>query len=318
MRLQQFSVLAVASLLSLAFVAHAQDANCTAVLSDYAPSVNSNNGLYQKCYTDQNYNAALVGQGAIPNYSDVLDQICNKPIPATCSRSRLSSATTVYMNACSASIDAEAANGNILQTGKIALEIYFAAPIHAIYCGLDPNAVELPPPAINPPAYCLANTAEADGPNSHFITNLALYLTSGTLDASQSPFFDGLDPVDTCSRCSQRALNATVGYLAENLMPRISPFYTPQFVQYWSKFVPAYNTLCKTSIVQTWPEGTLNVTVAMPTALTPPAPAAAQPTAGSEAPVARSKPNSVALILPSAMTTGAAALMGGLLFLSIV
>jgi hypothetical protein len=53
-------------------------------------------------------------------------------------------------------------------------------------------------------------------------------------------------------------------------MPRIGPFYTPEFVQYWTKLVIAYNALCKTSLVQSWPEGTLNVTMVPVPAVAPP------------------------------------------------
>ncbi|KAF9352464.1 hypothetical protein BGX26_009732 [Mortierella sp. AD094] len=254
-----FPVTIVALSIAMASMSQAQDANCTAVYNDYSPSVNSHGGNgYQQCYTDQAYNAALVSQGATPNYRDVLNQVCGKP--ASCSHSTLVSATEIYMAACNASIDTEAANGNILQIGKNALEIFFAEPIRDIYCAQDPNAVELPPPAVTPPSYCLAN-AVVGAPNSRFITNLALYLTSGSIRASQSPFFSGLDPADTCSPCSLQVLNTTVSYLAENLMPRIGPFYTFEFIQYWTNLVPEYNTLCKTSIVQTWPKGTLNATL---------------------------------------------------------
>ncbi|KAF9106522.1 hypothetical protein BGX27_009120 [Mortierella sp. AM989] len=90
--------------------------------------------------------------------------------------------------------------------------------------------------------------------------------------ASQGPFFLGLDQIDTCSLCSQQVFNATVGYLVKNLMPRVEPFYTFEFIQYWTKLVPEYNALCKTSIVQTWPIGTLNATAGTPTgsSLSPP------------------------------------------------
>ncbi|KAG0368153.1 hypothetical protein BC939DRAFT_459862 [Gamsiella multidivaricata] len=274
----------LASLLALASTIQAQDANCTAVYGDYAPSVHGN-GVFQKCYTDQAYNAALVSQGATPNYRQVLNQVCSPPLSPTCSRSSLLSGTVKFMAACNASIDAEAANGNILQTGKIALEIFFAEPIHIMYCALDPNAIELPPPAVNPPAYCLANPV-VGSPNSRFITNLALYLTSGTIRASQRPFFESLDRTDTCSICSQRALNATVGYLATNLMPRIASFYTSEFVQYWTNLVPVYNALCKTSIIQTWPKGTLNESVTTVSTGSLPAPAAPQPTIGGSEPIA--------------------------------
>ncbi|KAG0205763.1 hypothetical protein BGX28_002686 [Mortierella sp. GBA30] len=263
--------------LSIPTAVRAQDANCTAVYNDFAPS-DVFSGAYQKCYTDQLYNSALVAQGTYPDYDDVLSQICTRPLP--CSHSTLISATNKYLTACNASIDAEAANGNVLQIGKNALEIFFAEPIRSIYCALDPNAVKLPPPAITPPAYCLANPIVGN-PTSRFTTDLAFYLTSGSIRSSQAPFFESLGVADTCSPCSQLAFNATVGYLSENLMPRIAPFYTPEFVRYWTKLVPAYNTLCKTSIVQTWPKGTLNAgpsatpTTSLPTAVAQPL----QPTA---------------------------------------
>ncbi|KAF9420067.1 hypothetical protein BGZ76_004170, partial [Entomortierella beljakovae] len=250
--MRQFSITIIALLLVVASMSKAQDANCSAVYNDFSPSANSHGG-YQQCYTDQIYNAALVSQGASPNYRDVLNQVCGKP--TSCSHSTLVTASAKYMTACNASITTEAANGNILQLGKIALEIFFAEPIREIYCTEDPDAVELPPPAINPPSYCLSNSV-VGAPNSRFITNLALYLTSGSIRATQRPFFYELDPADTCSRCSQHALNATVSYLSENLMPKIGPFYTSEFIQYWTKLVPEYNTQCKTSIVQTWPKGT--------------------------------------------------------------
>ncbi|KAG0201014.1 hypothetical protein BGX31_003942, partial [Mortierella sp. GBA43] len=223
-------------------VSQAQDANCSAIYNDYSPSLSgnlNNNGNshrgYQRCYIDQAYNAALVAQGSNPDYRDLLNQVCGidstvaPSTRASCSRSSLILATNKFMGACSASIDAESANGNVLQIGKVALEIFFADPIRIAYCSLDPTAVELPPPAINLPAYCLACPAVANS-NNRFITNMVIYLTSGSLRVSQSPFFEGLDRTDTCSVCSQRALNVTVGYLATNLMPRIGPFYTSEFV----------------------------------------------------------------------------------------
>ncbi|KAF9909984.1 hypothetical protein EC991_007603 [Linnemannia zychae] len=271
-----------ASLLALTSVPsfiQAQDANCSAIYNNFAPS-STPSSPYQKCYTDQAYNTALVLQGATPNYADILSQICSRP---ACSHSTLVSANSQYLAACANSIDAEATNGNILQTGKIALELFFAEPIRAVYCTLDPNAHPPTPPATPgggpstpapaPPSYCLEQPV-VGSPTSKFATNLAIYLTSGTIRASQPPFFETLDQADTCSPCSQRIVTATVSYLNDNLMPRIGPFYTPEFVQYWTKFVTGYNTLCKTSIVQNWPEGTLNVTlVAVPT----PVPSAAGP-----------------------------------------
>ncbi|KAF9325720.1 hypothetical protein BGZ91_002268, partial [Linnemannia elongata] len=169
-------------------LAYAQDANCSAIYNDFAPS-STPSSIYQKCYTDQAYNTALVLQGVNPNYSDILSQICSRPA--------------------------------------------------------------------------------------------SIYLTSGTIRAAQAPFFETLDQTDTCSPCSQRIISASVSYLSENLMPRIGPFYTPEFVQYWTKLVVAYNALCKTSLVQSWPEGTLNVTtVPVPAPSTSPSsPAAAEPAA---------------------------------------
>ncbi|KAF9125940.1 hypothetical protein BGW39_007044 [Mortierella sp. 14UC] len=273
MRLLSTAAIAAASLLALTSTpsfAQAQDANCSAIYNDFAPS-STPSSPYQKCYTDQAYNTALVLQGVTPNYADILSQICSRP---ACSHSTLVSANSQYLAACAASIDAEATNGNILQTGKIALELFFAEPIRAVYCTLDPNAHPPAPPAtpgggpstpVPPqPSYCLEQPV-VGSPTSKFATNLAIYLTSGTIRAAQPPFFETLDQADTCSPCSQRILTATVSYLNENLMPRIGPFYTPEFVQYWTKFVIGYNTLCKTSLVQSWPEGTLNVTlVAVP------------------------------------------------------
>ncbi|KAG0216780.1 hypothetical protein BGX33_012117 [Mortierella sp. NVP41] len=292
------STLSIAASLALASTfsfAQAQDAACSAIYNDFAPSATPNKP-YQKCYTDQAYNTALVLQGANPNIADILTQICSKP---ACSHSTLLSANSQYMNACNASIYAEAANGNILQTGKIALELFFAEPIRAIYCTVDPNAHPPAPPTVPgagtvapvpEPSYCLAQPV-VGSPTSKFATNLAIYLTSGTLRASQTPFFEGLDQGDTCSPCSQRILTATVSYLGENLMPTIGPFYTPEFVQYWTKLVVAYNAHCKTSIVQSWPEGTLNqTTVAMP----PPSAAA------STAPAA---PTTVAPVSPSSASS---------------
>ncbi|KAG0063268.1 hypothetical protein BGZ90_002734 [Linnemannia elongata] len=237
-------------------LAYAQDANCSAIYNDFAPS-STPSSIYQKCYTDQAYNTALVLQGVNPNYSDILSQICSRP---ACSHSTLVSANSQYLAACASSIDAETANGNILQTGKIAV----------------PATTPSPPP----PSYCLEQPV-VGSPTSKFATNLAIYLTSGTIRAAQAPFFETLDQTDTCSPCSQRIISASVSYLSENLMPRIGPFYTPEFVQYWTKLVVAYNALCKTSLVQSWPEGTLNVTtVPVPAPSTSPSsPAAAEPAA---------------------------------------
>ncbi|KAF9417719.1 hypothetical protein BGZ94_009896, partial [Podila epigama] len=219
------------------------------------------------------YNTELVAQGGDPDYDDVISKVCGRP---ACSDSTLASATQKFIDACSASIDIEAANGNILQVGKTALEVFFAEPLRAAYCTLDPNAIKLPLPAVNPPAYCLGKAVT--DPTNRFVTHMAIYLTSGAIRASQEPFFAGLDPKDTCSPCSQLAINETVRFLAESLMPRISPFYTPEFVQYWTRLIPAYNALCKTSIVQTWPEGTLNQTIAGVPTGTPTAPVVGLPT----------------------------------------
>ncbi|KAF9548821.1 hypothetical protein EC957_005494 [Mortierella hygrophila] len=277
MRLVSTVALATSLLLASQNLAHAQDANCSAIYNDFAPSSNPSSA-YQKCYTDQAYNTALVLQGANPNYSDILSQICSRP---ACSHSTLVSANSQYLAACANSIDAENANGNMLQTGKIALELFFAEPIRAVYCTLDPNAHPPPPPpkppgvpatipSPPPPSYCLEQLVVGSS-NSKFATNLAIYLTSGTIRAAQTPFFETLDQTDTCSPCSQRIISASISYLSENLMPRIGPFYTPEFVQYWTKLVIAYNALCKTSFVQRWPEGTLNVTAVLVLAVAPPA-----------------------------------------------
>ncbi|KAG9065412.1 hypothetical protein KI688_002737 [Linnemannia hyalina] len=273
--------LATSLLLTSQNLAHAQDVGCSAIYNDFAlssnPSSSSSSSSYRKCYTDLAYNTALVLQGANPNFSDILSQICSRP---ACSHSTLVSANSQYLAACASSIDVENANGNMLQIGKIALELYFAEPIRAIYCTLDPNA--RPPPAPPkppgepatipsppPPSYCLEQPVVGSS-NSKFATNLAIYLTSGTIRAAQAPFFETLDQTDTCSPCSQRIISASISYLSENLMPRIGPFYTPEFVQYWTKLVVAYNALCKTSLVQRWPEGTLNVTAAIALAVAPP------------------------------------------------
>ncbi|KAF9273886.1 hypothetical protein BGZ68_001129 [Mortierella alpina] len=247
----------------------AQDANCSAIYNDFTPSPTLQ-GAYQKCYTDQLFNAALVAEGTDPDYNQVLTRICTKP--AACSQSTLASATKQYIAACGASIDAEAVNLNILQTGKNALQIFFADPIRSIYCTLDPNpptsgSPPPPPPpppalpAVVPPSYCLAKTVSSSTPTTQF--------TPGA-----NPFFENLDPADTCSICSQLVLKETVAFLSENLMPRIG-FYTPEFVQYWSRLVVAYNAQCKTAIVQEWPEGTLNETLIpglTPTGASPSAP----------------------------------------------
>ncbi|KAG0236663.1 hypothetical protein BGW41_000366 [Actinomortierella wolfii] len=248
--------ISVAALLAMASVITAQDANCTAVVGDYVPS--NPNGKYQKCYTDQVYNRELIAAGASPNYKDIVAKVCSS---SACSPSTVKSATDNYIKACNASIihEAESSNFQILQLGKNALQIYFATPIRNIYCGLDPTVVPPPPPAPpQEPAYCLA--ADVSNPALRFQTQLALYLTQGSLRANQSPFYSGLDPKDVCSPCSQQAVNTTIDYLSNNLMPGIA-FYTPEFVQYWTAFVPEYNKFCKTSLATTkWPEGTLNQT----------------------------------------------------------
>ncbi|KAF9371099.1 hypothetical protein CPC16_003253 [Podila verticillata] len=229
----------IAAIVACASVATAQDATCAPLLLDYDPS--STTGQYQKCYTEQVYNAALVSAGATPNYKDIINSVCSK---SACSASTLSTATSKYITACAASIDAEssASGGNILQLGKNALEVFFAEPIRGAY------------------SYCLAN--EVTNNANRFVSQLGTYLTSGSIRASQDPFFiRGLDATDVCSQCSQIAVQGTVDYLAKNLMPRIAPFYTPEFVNYWIKFVSQYNTMCKTTMTQAWPAGTLNVTV---------------------------------------------------------
>ncbi|KAF9150991.1 hypothetical protein BGX21_010819 [Mortierella sp. AD011] len=274
----RFTILAsVGTLLSLASVIKAQDANCSAVLNDYSPT---SSGSYQKCFTDQVYSTALVAAGGNPNYTEVIDQVCGK---SACSHNTLQSALSKYMTACNASIIADATNsgGSVLQLGKNALEVYFAEPIRDSYCAVDPSVPVPTAPAVVTPAYCLASSVS--NPTSRFVTNLAIYLTSGTIRSTQSPFIstNQLDPTDVCSKCSQIAMNSTVNYLADNLMPNVANFYTPEFVQYWTNFVPAYNTLCKTSFTQTWPKGTLNETVpGVPTG-NPSPPSTALPTANA-------------------------------------
>ncbi|KAF9914710.1 hypothetical protein BX616_007715 [Lobosporangium transversale] len=290
------AIVSVAALLALSSSVKAQDAACSAVLNDYAPT---GSGAYSKCYTEQVYNAALVAQGGNPDYSDIIHQVCTKP---ACPRSTLLTATTKYLAACGSSIDAEASSsgGNILQLGKNALEVFFAAPIHEGYCAEDPNApVPSPtvPPTPPPITYCLE--APVNNPASRFVSNLAIYLTSGSIRSSQAPFFlaNNLDPKDVCSPCSRIAMTSTIDHLAKNKMPAIASFYTPEFVQYWTKLVPAYNTLCKTTYAQAWPEGTLNTTVpnvptgtpSAPTTALPSAPVSASPTASPS-----NKPDSAA------------------------
>jgi hypothetical protein len=247
----------VVTLLSIASVIKAQDANCSAVLNNYNPT---SSGLYQKCYTNQIYNAELVAQGASPNYTQIINDVCGK---SACSHSTLTTATSNYITACGPSMATEVTNsaGEVLTLGKNALDIFFAEPIRDAYCAVDPSAPVVAPPAIAAPVYCLA-TPPVNNPSNRFVSSLAVYLTSGTIRASQAPFFSAGGNIftsDTCSACSQIAFNSTIQYLSNNLMPNISVFYTPEFVQYWTSIVPAYNQLCNTSFVQTWPNGTLNV-----------------------------------------------------------
>ncbi|KAF9294983.1 hypothetical protein BGZ91_010269, partial [Linnemannia elongata] len=176
-----------------------------------------------------------------------------------------------------------AQNGNILQLGKTALDVFFATPIRAAYCALDPEAVAPPAPQPNPPQYCLAkNTTD---PSGRFVSQLAIYLTSGTL----------------CSPCSQLAMTSTVDYLSKTKMPAITPFYTPEFVQYWTKFVVAYNDACKSKLVQAWPEGTLNVTMPNVPSSTATVPVTALPTSATGAnPTGTTKPNAAGSLKPVA------------------
>ncbi|KAF9437224.1 hypothetical protein BGZ76_001567 [Entomortierella beljakovae] len=253
----RFTIIASA-LLSLAAVVKAQDASCTAVLNDF--TIASSSGAYQKCYTERVYNAELIAGGGNPNYTEIINNVCGN---SACSPSTLKSATTKYLTACNASLTTEATNsgGNILQLGQNALEIFFAEPIRNAYCAIDPNVKVPAPPVVVPPTYCLASATA--NPSNSFTGQLAYYLTSGSIRSTQTPFFATatIDPKDICSDCSQLSVSATIDFLSKNAMPSISNFYTPEFVQYWTKFVPAYNTFCKTSLTQTWPEGTLNTTV---------------------------------------------------------
>ncbi|KAG0274700.1 hypothetical protein BGZ95_009545 [Linnemannia exigua] len=191
----RFTIAASAAvLLSVASVINAQDAACQAVLNDYTPI---GAGAYQKCYTNQIYNTALVNAGATPDYKALVEGVCSK---SECSASTLASAETKYLAACNASLAVESGKGNILQLGKTALDVFFAKPIRDAYCALDPKAPQPAPatpttPAI-PPTYCLASSI--DNPSSRF---------------------------------------------------------------YWTNLVPAYNAACNTKLVQTWPAGTLNVTI---------------------------------------------------------
>ncbi|KAF9302841.1 hypothetical protein BGZ74_004761 [Mortierella antarctica] len=298
----------IAAIVACASVTTAQDATCTPLLVNYDPSAS---GSFQKCYTDQVYNAALVNAGAAPNYKDIITSVCSKP---ACSASTLSSATSKYITACGASIDAEAAasGGNILQLGKNALEVFFAEPIRNAYCALDPNAPTLPPPQVTPPAYCLAT--EVANPVNRFVSQLGTYLTGGSIRSTQDPFFlRNLDAADVCSPCSQIAVTGTVDYLSKNLMPRVAPFYTPEFVNYWIKFVAEYNKMCKTSIVQTWPAGTLNVTVpGVPTGN--PSTGLPKPTSASAAPTSTPTQVSAAGSLKPAGAVAFVAMVAAALF----
>ncbi|KAI8355831.1 hypothetical protein B0O80DRAFT_486371 [Mortierella sp. GBAus27b] len=163
-----------AAALALASVVVAQDANCTLILNDYA--INTN-GKYGKCYTDQVYNSNLVSHGSSPDYKALIREVCDAKTVG-CDDSALFSAANKYASTCGASIDAEAAYGNILQLGKNALEVFFAYPIHGAYCAEDPNAKPEPvtPPAVPPKSYCLATQVQS--PSSRFVSNLAIYLTS--------------------------------------------------------------------------------------------------------------------------------------------
>jgi hypothetical protein len=95
-------------------------------------------------------------------------------------------------------------------------------------------------------------------------------------------------------------MTSTVDYLAKTKMPAITPFYTPEFVQYWTKLVPAYNDACKTKLVQAWPEGTLNVT--MPNVPTPSvtAPVTNIPTTVSSTNPTATKGNAAGSLKPAA------------------
>ncbi|KAF9929964.1 hypothetical protein FBU30_001054 [Linnemannia zychae] len=292
----RFSLAASAAvLLSVASFTTAQDATCSAVLNDYSPT--STSGAYQKCFTNQIYNNALVNAGATPDYKALIEGVCSK---AACSASTLESAETKYLTACNASIAVESQHGNILQLGKSALDVFFATPIHAAYCALDPEAVPLPAPQVTPPQYCLAKNTT--NPSGRFVSQLAIYLTSGTIRASQPPFFNStlMDHEELCSPCSQVAMTGAVDYLSKTLMPAITPFYTPEFVQYWSKLVVEYNNACKSKLVQIWPAGTLNVTV--PNVPTPSitAPATQLPTAATSSTPSPTHGNAAGSLKPAA------------------
>ncbi|KAG0246706.1 hypothetical protein BGX31_010575 [Mortierella sp. GBA43] len=296
-----------AAALALASVVVAQDANCTLILNDYA--INTN-GKYGKCYTDQVYNSNLVSHGSSPDYKALIREVCDAKTVG-CDDSALFSAANKYASTCGASIDAEAAYGNILQLGKNALEVFFAYPIHGAYCAEDPNAKPEPvtPPAVPPKSYCLATQVQS--PSSRFVSNLAIYLTSGTIRSSQAPFFiaNNLPKEDVCSPCSQTAVQGTIDYLADNLMPKITPFYTPEFVHYWTALVPAYNTLCGTKFNQAWPAGTLNVTVPNVPTGSPSAPATSLPSATGPSTTAPTTGKSGAVSIKPAAGVAAAFLM---------
>ncbi|KAF9578373.1 hypothetical protein BGW38_005858, partial [Lunasporangiospora selenospora] len=187
-----FTIATVASaLLALASVATAQDANCSAIIGDYSQTLA---GQYKKCYTDVVYNDALVKQGAAPDYKELITSVCSQP---ACSRSTLTSATTKYIAACNASMDAEVASssGNILHIGQNALHIFFSEPIRTAFCAEDPNAV-IPTPAPVPPVpqYCLSSSISS--PSLRYVSNLALFLTTGNVRSTMPAFFEGngLDP----------------------------------------------------------------------------------------------------------------------------
>ncbi|KAK3829241.1 MAG: hypothetical protein J3Q66DRAFT_324723 [Benniella sp.] len=288
------------ALLALASVATAQDANCSAILSDYGPGVN---GKFQKCYTDQVYNKGLVSQGDSPDYEALIRDVCDAKTSG-CDDTTLFSATNKYATTCGPSMDQEAIYGNVLQLGKNALQVFFAYPINRAYCAEDPKAPKpspVLPPAVPPKTYCLASSVT--NPSNRFVSNLAIYLTSGSIRSSQTPFFNinnNIPDSDICSPCSQLAMQATISYLSDNLMPKVGPFYTPEFVQYWTKLVPAYNTKCSTTFTQTWPAGTLNVTAPNIPTGSPTEPTVNLPTAASsKAPVPTEKPSSSTIMKPA-------------------
>ncbi|KAF9549712.1 hypothetical protein EC957_002776 [Mortierella hygrophila] len=285
---------AAAVLLSVASFTNAQDSNCTAVLNDYAPT---SSGAYQKCFTNQVYNTALVNAGPTPDFKALIEGVCSK---SACSASTLDTAETKYLAACNASLAVESQNGNILQLGKSALDVFFATPIRAAYCALDPNAVPLPAPQVTPPQYCLSSNTT--NPAGRFVSQLAIYLTAGTIRSNQAPFFNTshIDPTELCSACSQVAMSSTVDYLSKTKMPAITPFYTPEFVQYWTKLVVAYNDACKTTLVQTWPAGTLNVTVPNAPTSTATVPDTSLPTSTGATPTGTTAPNAAGSLKPVA------------------